>query len=72
MALFTYCSSQNLFTPELLAKFNFVPMFCVIVAYIGYGLGYGVIPSLIAAEMMPVEIRFKVGPVFGFLIIFLM
>lgn len=57
MALFTYISSQAIFTPELITKFNFVPMVCVILAYIGYGLGYGVIPSLIAAEMMPVEIR---------------
>ena len=27
------------------------------VAYTGYGLGYGVIPSLLAAEMMPVDVR---------------
>ena len=32
-------------------------MVSVIVAYVGYGLGYGVIPSLMAAEMMPVDVR---------------
>jgi len=57
MALFIYISSQGIFSPELITKINFVPMVCVIVAYVGFGLGYGVIPSLIAAEMMPVEIR---------------
>jgi len=34
-----------------------IPMICVILAYTGYGLGYGVIPSLVAAEMMPVDVR---------------
>merc|ERR1719500_1497892 len=29
----------------------------VILAYIGYGLGFGVIPSLLAAESIPVQIR---------------
>jgi len=60
MALFTYISSKELVSPELITTFNSIPMLCVIVAYVGYGLGYGVIPSLIAAEMMPVEIRSSV------------
>ena len=29
---------------------NFIPMAMVVLAYVGYGLGFGVIPSLIAAE----------------------
>ena len=60
MALFTYISSQELVSPELVTQLNFIPMVCVILAYTGYGLGYGVIPSLIAAELMPVEIRYCV------------
>ena len=32
-------------------------MAVVILAYMGYGLGYGVIPSLLAAERMPVRVR---------------
>merc|ERR1712106_77167 len=60
MALFTYISNKELVSPELITTFNSIPMLCVIVAYMGYGLGYGVIPSLIAAEMMPVEIRSSV------------
>ena len=60
MALFTYICSQELVSPELVTQLNFIPMVCVILAYTGYGLGYGVIPSLIAAELMPVEIRYFV------------
>ena len=43
---------------------NFIPMAMVIVAYIGYGLGFGVIPSLLAAESMPVNIRSTVVGIF--------
>ena len=32
-------------------------MTMVILAYMGYGLGFGVIPSLLAAERMPVSVR---------------
>ena len=37
--------------------FNFIPMVMVVIAYVGYGLGFGVIPSLIAAESIPVNVR---------------
>merc|ERR1712106_6754 len=47
MALFTYISNKELVSPELTTTFNSIPMLCVI-------------PSLIAAEMMPVEIRSSV------------
>ena len=36
---------------------NFIPMAMVVLAYVGYGLGFGVIPSLIAAESIPVNVR---------------
>merc|ERR1711936_1364641 len=42
---------------SITTQINFIPMVSVIVAYVGYGLGYGVIPSLIAAETMPVDVR---------------
>ena len=42
-------------------------MVCVILAYTGYGLGYGVIPCLIAAELMSVEIRYCVQQLQPFL-----
>ena len=67
MALFTYYSSKELVSPELITQLNFIPMVCVILAYTGYGLGYGVIPSLIAAELMPVEIRYCVQQLQPFL-----
>ena len=67
MALFTYICSQELVSPELVTQLNFIPMVCVILAYTGYGLGYGVIPSLIAAELMPVEIRYCVQQLQPFL-----
>ena len=67
MALFTYNSSQELVSPELITQLNLIPMVCVILAYTGYGLGYGVIPSLIAAELMPVEIRYCVQQLQPFL-----
>merc|ERR1712241_1574530 len=53
MALFTFISKMFNMPVELTC----IPMICVILAYTGYGLGYGVIPSLVAAEMMPVDVR---------------
>ena len=57
MSVFTLIVDEGWLAEEITTKMNFVPMVCVIVAYIGYGLGYGVIPSLMAAETMPVDVR---------------
>jgi len=57
MGLFTFLSSSSILSPYLISSLNFIPMVCVILAYTGYGLGYSVIPNLVAAEIMPVEIR---------------
>ena len=57
MSVFTLVVDQGWVEENITARMNFVPMVCVIVAYVGYGLGYGVIPSLIAAETMPVDVR---------------
>ena len=58
IGLFTYLSTSSSLAPSsLLSQLSCVPMVCVILAYSGYGLGYSVIPNLVAAEIMPVEIR---------------
>ena len=57
MSMYTMLDYVKVFSEDVTEKINFIPMTCVIVAYIGYGLGYGVIPSLMAAEMMPVNVR---------------
>jgi len=57
MSAYTLAEDRGLLSPDLIASLNFLPMASVIVAYTGYGLGYGVIPSLLAAEMMPVDVR---------------
>ena len=44
---------------EVVAYLDFIPMAMVIVAYMGYGLGFGVIPGLLAAERTPIQIRYN-------------
>ena len=58
MGVFTFLSSSSSLSPFLISSLNFIPMACVILAYTGYGLGYSVIPNMVAAEVMPVEIRY--------------
>jgi len=57
MSMYTMLDYVKVFSEDVTEKINFIPMTCVIMAYVGYGLGYGVIPSLIAAETMPVDVR---------------
>jgi len=57
MGLFTFLSTSSLLPSPLVSQLSWVPMVCVILAYSGYGLGYSVIPGILAAEIMPVEIR---------------
>ena len=57
MSVFTLVVDQGWLDESITTQINFIPMVSVIVAYVGYGLGYGVIPSLIAAETMPVDVR---------------
>ena len=57
VGVFARLSHANLLPLDLVAHLNFIPMAMVILAYIGYGLGFGVIPSLLAAETIPVHIR---------------
>ena len=64
MGIYSLLTNQGVISVELAASLNFIPMAMVIVAYIGYGLGFGVIPSLLAAESMPVNIRSTVVGIF--------
>merc|ERR1712013_473571 len=57
MGLFTFLSTSSLLPSSLVSQLSWVPMVCVILAYSGYGLGYSVIPGILSAEIMPVEIR---------------
>merc|ERR1719400_145140 len=57
MSLFTLVGDKGWLDESITTQINFIPMVSVILAYVGYGLGYGVIPSLIAAETMPVDVR---------------
>ena len=62
LSVFTLADDQGWVSEELTNTINFIPMVCVILAYVGMGLGYAVIPSLIAAEAMPVDVRsFAIG-----------
>lgn len=58
MGLFTFLSTSSLLPSSLVSQLSWVPMVCVILAYSGYGLGYSVIPGILSAEIMPVEIRY--------------
>ena len=57
MSVFTLVVDKGWLDESITTQINFIPMVSVILAYVGYGLGYGVIPSLIAAETMPVDVR---------------
>jgi len=57
MGIFTFLSSASFISSSITSSLNFLPMVCVIIAYAGYGMGYNVIPNLLAAELIPVEIR---------------
>ena len=50
-------NKMGLIPPDMEAQLNFIPMATVIFAYAGFGLGFGVILGLLAAEKMPVNIR---------------
>ena len=55
--VFLKLSINGLVSVNLATQLNFIPMAMVILAYMGLGLGFGVIPDLLAAEKMPVKIR---------------
>ena len=57
MSVYTLLDTNHHLSPALSESLNSVPMISIILAYVGFGLGYGVIPSLLAAELMPVPVR---------------
>lgn len=63
MSVYLLLDNSNILNEDIRNKTNFIPMICVIMAYVGFGLGYGVLPSLIAAETVPVKFR---STAFGF------
>merc|ERR1719285_320829 len=64
-ALYTHLKRPHFVCPELMANLSATPMVMVIIAYAAQGSGYNVLPSLLAAESMPVNIR---STVIGFLV----
>merc|ERR1719266_3112422 len=63
MSVFTLVVDKGWLDESIATQINFIPMVSVIVAYVGYGLGYGVIPSLIAAEMLSTFLLSKLKPI---------
>ena len=60
--IFLGLRNKGLIPKYVVAHFDFIPMVMIIVAYMGFGLGFGVIPGLLAAERTPVQIRYKMDP----------
>ena len=57
LSVFTLVEDKGWLNESVIKQINFIPMVSVIVAYVGVGLGFLVIPVLIAAETIPVEVR---------------
>ena len=57
VGVFLKLSFNGLISEDMATQLNFIPMAMVILAYMGLGLGFGVIPGLLAAEKMPVNNR---------------
>ena len=55
--VFLKLSINGLIPANMATQLNFIPMAMVILAYMGHGLGFGVVPGLLAAETIPVNIR---------------
>ena len=57
LSVFSLVVEQGWLDETITRQINFLPMGSVILAYVGVGLGFLVIPVLIAAETIPVEVR---------------
>ena len=57
LSVFTLVVDKGWLNESVIKQINFIPMVSVILAYVGVGLGFLVIPVLIAAETIPVEVR---------------
>ena len=57
LSAFTLVVDQGWVDEDITRQINFLPMVSVILVYVGVGLGFLVIPVLIAAETIPVEVR---------------
>ena len=57
LSVFSLVVDQGWLDEAITRQINFLPMVSVILVYVGVGLGFLVIPALIAAETIPVEVR---------------
>ena len=57
LSVFSLVVDQGWLDEAITRQINFLPMVSVILVYVGVGLGFLVIPVLIAAETIPVEVR---------------
>ena len=64
LSVFTLVVDKGWLDEAITRQINFLPMVSVILAYVGVGLGFLVIPVLIAAETIPVEVRSSAFGVF--------
>ena len=64
LSVFTLVEDKGWLDESVIKQINFIPMVSVILAYVGVGLGFLVIPVLIAAETIPVEVRSTAFAVF--------
>ena len=65
LSMFTQLVDKGWLDEAISRQINFLPMVSVILAYVGVGLGFLVIPVLIAAETIPVEVRSTTFGVFS-------
>ena len=57
LSVFSLVVDQGWLDEAITRQIDFLPMVSVILGYVGVGLGFAVIPVLIAAETIPVEVR---------------
>ena len=57
ISVYTLVVAKGWLEESIATQINFIPMVSVIVAYVGVGLGFLVIPVLIATETIPVDVR---------------
>lgn len=57
LGVFLKLSNNGMIPVNMETQLNFIPMAMIILAYMGLGFGFNVIPGLLAAEKIPVNIR---------------
>ena len=57
LGVFLKLSNNGMIPVDMETQLTFIPMAMIILAYMGLGFGFNVIPGLLAAEKIPVNIR---------------